>query len=88
VTIFVPEGVEVRLFGSAILGSHSLEVGSDPLPGAPVVEVQARAVLGSADVKRATPTHRIRGALRDTVDRRLPPGTESNHRLAICPHRH
>jgi hypothetical protein len=74
VTIFVPEGVEVRLFGSAILGYHSSEVGSDPLPGAPVIEVQARAVLGSVEVKRATPTDRIRGALRDAVDRSLPPG--------------
>jgi hypothetical protein len=47
VTIFVPEGVDVRLSGSVILGSHSSEVGSDPHPGAPVIEVQARAVVGS-----------------------------------------
>jgi uncharacterized protein DUF1707/cell wall-active antibiotic response 4TMS protein YvqF len=73
VTIFVPEGVEVRLSGSVILGSHSSDVGSDPLPGAPVIEVQARAVLGSVTVKRATLTHRIRGTLGDAVDRRLPP---------------
>jgi hypothetical protein len=74
VTIFVPDGVEVRMFGSAILGSHSSDVGSDPLPGAPVIEVQARALLGSVDVKRATPTDRIRGATRDAVHRQLPPG--------------
>jgi hypothetical protein len=74
VTIFVPEGVEVRLSGSVILGSHSSEVGSDPLPGAPVIEVQARAVLGSVTVKRATLTQRIQGALREAGDRRLPPG--------------
>jgi len=74
VTIFVPEGVEVRLSGSAILGSHSCEVGSDPLPGAPVIEVRARAVLGNVTVKRATLTQRIRGTLQDAIDPRLPPG--------------
>jgi DUF1707 SHOCT-like domain/Cell wall-active antibiotics response LiaF, C-terminal len=74
VTIFVPEGVEVRLSGSVILGSHSSEVGSDPPPGAPVIEVQARAVLGSVTVKRATLTQRIRGTLGDAVDRWLPSG--------------
>ncbi len=74
VTIFVPDGVEVRLSGSVILGSHSSEVGRDPLPGAPVIEVHARAVLGSVTVKRAGLTERVRGALRDAVDRRLPPG--------------
>ena len=74
VTIFVPEGVEVRLTGSVILGSHTSEVGSDPLPGAPVIEVQVRAVLGSVTVKRATLTQRIRGTLRDAVGRRLPSG--------------
>lgn len=73
VTIFVPEGVEVRLLGRVILGSHSSEVGTDPLPGAPVIEVPARAALGSITVKRATLTQRVRGALRDAVDRRLPP---------------
>jgi hypothetical protein len=57
VTIFVPDGVEVRLFGSAILGSHSSEVHGEPLPGAPVIEVHARAVLGSVDIKRAPTTH-------------------------------
>jgi Domain of unknown function (DUF1707)/Cell wall-active antibiotics response 4TMS YvqF len=76
VTIFVPDGVEVRLSGSVILGSHSSEVGSDPLPGAPVIEVKARAVLGSVTVKRAGLTQRIRGALRDAVDRSLTPGQE------------
>jgi hypothetical protein len=35
------------------------EVGSDPLPGAPVIEVHARAVLGSVTVKQALLTHRI-----------------------------
>ncbi len=74
VTIFVPEGVEVRLSGSVILGSNSNEVTGDHLPGAPVIDVRARAVLGSVTVKRATLTQRIKGALRDAVARELPPG--------------
>jgi len=73
VTIFVPEGVEVRLSGSAILGSHTSEVGSEALPGAPVIEVRARAVLGSVTVKRAPSTQRFPDALRDGVDHRSLP---------------
>jgi Cell wall-active antibiotics response LiaF, C-terminal len=74
VTIFVPEGVEVRLSGSVILGSHSSEVRGDALPGAPVIDVRARAVLGSITIKPANITHRARDALRDAADRYLPPG--------------
>lgn len=71
VTIFVPDGVEVRLSGSVILGSHSNEVTSDHLPGAPVIDVRARAILGSVTVKRAKLTQRIRGALRDADSRHI-----------------
>jgi Domain of unknown function (DUF1707)/Cell wall-active antibiotics response 4TMS YvqF len=74
VTIIVPEGVEVRLSGSVILGSHSSEVSGDALPGAPVIDVRARAVLGSVTIKPAPLTHRIRDALRDVGDRHPPPG--------------
>ena len=74
VTIIVPEGVEVRLSGTVILGSHVSEVRGDALPGAPVIDVRARAVLGSVTIKPAKLTHRIRDALRDAADRRLPPG--------------
>jgi Domain of unknown function (DUF1707)/Cell wall-active antibiotics response 4TMS YvqF len=74
VTIFVPDGVEVRLSGSVILGSHVSEVSSDALPGAPVIDVRARAVLGSVTIKRARLAQQIRGMVRDAVGRRLPPG--------------
>ena len=75
VTIIVPDGVEVRLSGSVILGSHSSQVSGDPLPGAPVIDVRARAVLGSVTIQPAKLTHWIRDALRQATDRRLPPGS-------------
>jgi len=74
VTIFVPDGVAVRLSGSAVLGTHSSEVDDDSLPGAPVIEVQARAVLGSITVKRVTLTARLRSAFQDALERRLTRG--------------
>lgn len=74
VTIIVPDGVEVRLSGSVILGSHSSRVTGDPLPGAPVIDVRARAVLGNVTVQPARLTHWIRDALREATDRRLPRG--------------
>ena len=83
VTIFVPEGVEVRLTGSVVLGSHSCEAGADPLPGAPVIEVRARAVLGSVAVKRVTLSHRIRNAVRDAVNQRVRAAVNERVRDAI-----
>lgn len=74
VTIFVPDGVAVRLFGSAILGAHSSEVDDHAPPGAPVIEVQARAVLGSITVKRVTLSARLRTVFKDALERRLPRG--------------
>jgi DUF1707 SHOCT-like domain/Cell wall-active antibiotics response LiaF, C-terminal len=74
VTIFVPDGVEVRLSGSVILGTHVSEVSGDALPGAPVIDVRARAVLGTVTIKRAKLTQQIRGMVRDAVGRHLPPG--------------
>jgi hypothetical protein len=53
VEIFVPDGVEVRLTGKAILGEKSSTVRQAPVPGAPVVEVRAAAVLGSVTVRPA-----------------------------------
>ncbi len=74
VTIFVPEGVEVRLSGTVILGSHVSEVRGDVLPGAPVIDVRARAVLGTVTVKPAGLTQRGQDALRDAAERHLPRG--------------
>jgi predicted membrane protein len=50
VKIFVPEGVEVRMSGKAILGSKDSYVTEGALPGAPVVQVRARAILGNVSV--------------------------------------
>jgi hypothetical protein len=63
VTIFVPDGVEVRLSGRSFLGANSSEVSAQALPGAPVIEVRARATLGSVTVKPAELTQRIRAHL-------------------------
>jgi hypothetical protein len=73
VTIFVPDGVEVRLSGKAILGTKSSKLNHAPLPGAPVIEVQATAVLGSVTVQPPSLSSRVRGALADQARRRLGP---------------
>jgi len=52
VTIYVPEGVEVRLTGSAVFGSKVSKLrGGPPVPGAPVIEVRARVLFGSVTVR-------------------------------------
>jgi hypothetical protein len=58
VTILVPEGVEVRLSGKAILGAKSSQVVAAPIPGAPIIEVRATAVLGNVTVRPPGPTGR------------------------------
>ncbi len=63
VTIFVPEGVEVRLTGTSILGAKSSELRGAPLPGAPVIHVRARAVLGNVTVRPPKLLSRARRAL-------------------------
>jgi Cell wall-active antibiotics response 4TMS YvqF len=64
VTIFVPDGVEVHLSGSAILGATDSRVREAALPGAPVIEVRATAILGNVTVRPPTLASRVRGALR------------------------
>jgi Cell wall-active antibiotics response 4TMS YvqF len=59
VTILVPDGVDVRLSGKSILGAKSSEVTRAPLPGAPVIEVIATAILGNVTVRPANLTQRI-----------------------------
>jgi Domain of unknown function (DUF1707)/Cell wall-active antibiotics response 4TMS YvqF len=63
VTIFVPEGVEVRMSGKSILGNRSSEVRTAALPGSPVIEVRATAILGNVTVQPAKLTQRIRDVL-------------------------
>lgn len=53
VTIFVPEGVEVRLSGRSILGAKESRVTTPALPGAPVIEVRANVLLGNVTVRPA-----------------------------------
>jgi hypothetical protein len=52
ITIFVPDGVEVRLTGQAVLGAKSSELRRAPRPGAPVIEVRCNVLLGSVTVRR------------------------------------
>jgi DUF1707 SHOCT-like domain/Cell wall-active antibiotics response LiaF, C-terminal len=63
VTIFVPDGVEVRLSGKSILGAKSSEVREASIPGAPIIEVRATAVLGNVTVRPPTLGPRRHGAL-------------------------
>ncbi|MEQ4305756.1 DUF1707 domain-containing protein [Plantactinospora sp. B6F1] len=51
VTIFVPEGVEVRLSGTAIFGSKESKLRGATSPGAPVLEVHSRVIFGSVTVR-------------------------------------
>ena len=52
VTIFVPDGIEVRMSGRAVLGAKSSELHRAPRPGAPVIEVRCDVLLGSVTVRR------------------------------------
>jgi len=67
ITIYVPEGVEVDLSGTAILGSKGSEIRAEPAPGAPIIEIRARAVLGEVTVKHPDLRHQVR----DAVEREL-----------------
>jgi len=50
-TIYVPEGVDVRLKGRAVLGEKSSRMSGRVDPGAPVIEVHCNVTLGSIVVK-------------------------------------
>ena len=52
ITIFVPDGVEVRMTGRAVLGAKSSELRRAPRAGAPVIEVRCNVLLGSVTVRR------------------------------------
>lgn len=52
VTIFVPEGIDVRLVGTAFFGSKESKLrGGPPPPGAPVLEVRSRVIFGSVTIR-------------------------------------
>lgn len=51
ITVFVPEGVDVRLTGRAVLGDKSSKMSGRVEPGAPIVEVRCDVLLGSVNVR-------------------------------------
>jgi hypothetical protein len=51
-TIFVPDGIDVRLTGRAVLGAKSSQLHGEPLPGAPVIIVNCDVLCGSVAVRR------------------------------------
>jgi DUF1707 SHOCT-like domain/Cell wall-active antibiotics response LiaF, C-terminal len=54
VTVFVPDGVDVRMTGRAMLGAKSSELRGEPRPGAPVLVVRCDVLCGSITVRRPT----------------------------------
>ncbi len=52
VTIFVPDGIDVRLSGRAVLGAKSSQLHGEPPPGAPVLVVRCQVLCGSVTVRR------------------------------------
>lgn len=60
-TIFVPDGIEVRMSGRAVLGAKSSQLRRAPHPGAPVIEVRCDVLLGSVTVRRPTFAMGLRG---------------------------
>jgi hypothetical protein len=76
VTILVPDGADVQLSGKAILGEKTSEVRQAPLPGAPILDVRATAILGSVTVRPRSLAKRIVGALSGTPAARLPSGED------------
>jgi Domain of unknown function (DUF1707)/Cell wall-active antibiotics response 4TMS YvqF len=58
VTIYVPDGIEVRLSGRSVLGSKSSELYREPRPGAPVIDVRCDVFCGAVNVRRPEPRMR------------------------------
>jgi hypothetical protein len=51
-TIFVPDGIDVRLTGRAVLGAKSSDLRAEPVPGAPVIVVNCDVLCGAVTVRR------------------------------------
>lgn len=68
VTVFVPEGVDVRLTGRAVLGEKAYRLTGRPEPGAPVIEVHCDVVLGSVVVRPPEWHMRAAAAARQIAD--------------------
>ncbi len=52
ISVFVPDGVSVRMTGRAVLGAKSSELRGQPQPGAPVLEIRCDVFCGSVSVRR------------------------------------
>ncbi len=52
VTIFVPDGINVRMTGRAVLGAKSSDLAGEPQPGAPVIVVRCDVLCGAVTVRR------------------------------------
>lgn len=52
VTVFVPDGIDVRMTGRAVLGAKSSELRGEPQPGAPVIVVRCDVLCGAVTVRR------------------------------------
>jgi len=79
VEIIVPEGVEVELTGFSIMGDRSNKLEGPVLPDAPIVRVDAYAVMGGVDIRHPKPKERRaptddRGAFADRVPLRATHG--------------
>ncbi|MGD0063747.1 MAG: DUF1707 domain-containing protein [Streptosporangiaceae bacterium] len=70
VTIFVPDGIDVRMTGRAVLGAKSSELNGEPQPGAPVIVVRCDVLCGAITVRRPDWLMRRRAlrASRETSD--------------------
>jgi hypothetical protein len=51
VHVVVPMGAEVRMNGWSIVGGRECKLRHEPVPGGPVIEVRAYALLGGIDVR-------------------------------------
>ena len=51
-TIFVPDGIDVRMYGRATLGAKSSQLRGEPRSGAPVIVVNCDVFCGSVAVRR------------------------------------
>jgi hypothetical protein len=51
VTIFLPDGIDVRMTGRAVLGAKSSELRGEPQPGAPVLVVRCDVLCGAVTVR-------------------------------------
>jgi hypothetical protein len=67
VSIYVPDGVDVRLTGRAVLSSKSSDLRGEPKPGAPVLIVHCDLFCSAVNVRR--PAMDVKGAIAAVIRR-------------------